>query len=721
MLHVSSRKGVSSCILYLVVVRSVFHLLMKDLLSSSSGKYLFKLFVAGIVYAALAHVSFFLVPQGGSGASLVWPVAAAGVTILFLFGTELWPGLLLAFFFLLLARGYTPILASMVALGNIAEALIGCYLLGLTAFSPLFGRLRDTLSFVATAIIATFISSLWLATTTWLLYSKSGFNSELWSSIWVGHAVSLLAFGPFFMYWANRPFFYKTRRELIEGAAVFSAVGVLAFLPTWTPYDSIGTIPMIYALVIALIWASLRTGPRGISLSLALVAMIFSTGVFFDQTAVVTSTNPEQTLFNVQVLIGVLTIIFLPFTSITEERKDAVRNLEQHVNQLEHALTKIQSEDQAKTDFIAILAHELRNPLSPILSSLELMKQNGIKGDNVAHVHSIASHTHMLARLLDDLLDISRISQKKFKLEVEPVEFKTVINQTLEMVHPFMEARKHDLVVTLPDEPVWLTADPVRLAQIFVNLLNNAAKYTDPGGRIVLTAVKEREQLVVVIKDNGVGIAPERIKNVFEPFGGSEGVERKPGGLRIGMSLAKRMTEMHHGTISVASAGVGLGTQFTVTFPLPPTAPLPLTDEGRRSVRRRFSHSTARFAQQGDQPKILVVDDNEPAANALAALLRNNGHDVSVCYSGTDGLLRADRESPNVALLDIGLPDMDGHDLAKKLREKFGDRIILIALTGFGQSEDKMKAREAGFNEHLTKPVSIVDVERIIRELRSGT
>lgn len=695
---------------------------MKDLLSSTSGKYLFKLFIAGIVYAATAYGSLYLIPQDGGGASLVWPVAAMGITILFLFGTELWPGLMLAFFVVLLARGYTPILASMVALGNIAEALIGCYLLGLASFSPLFGRLRDTLSFIATAIIATFISSLWLATTIWLFYSQSGFNSTLWSSIWVGHAVSLLALGPFLMYWVNRPFFHKTRRELLEGAAVFAAVGAFAFLPTWTPYDSIGTIPMIYALVIVLIWASLRTGPRGISLSLALVAMIFSTGVLFGQTAIAASTNPEQVLFSIQVLIGVLTIIFLPFTSITEERKDAVRNLERHVGQLEHALTKIQGEDQAKTDFIAILAHELRNPLSPILSSLELMKQNGIKADNVAHVRSIASHTHMLARLLDDLLDISRISQKKFKLEVEPVEFATVVNQTLEMVRPFMEARKHELVVTLPEEPLWLTADPVRLAQIFVNLLNNAAKYTDPGGRIVFTATKEPDRLVVTIKDNGIGIAQERLKNVFEPFGGSEGVERRPGGLRIGMSLAKRMTEMHRGTISVASAGVGMGTQFTVTLPLPPTAPLPLADQGRRSWRRRFSRTDAtHFAQQSGQLKILVVDDNEPAANALAALLRGNGHEVVVSYTGADGIATADREQPNVALLDIGLPDMDGNELAHRMRKKFDDRIIIIALTGFGQSEDKMKAREAGFDEHLTKPVSIVDIERIIHELRSGS
>ncbi|HEY6018702.1 MAG TPA: ATP-binding protein, partial [Candidatus Paceibacterota bacterium] len=577
-----------------------------------------------------------------------------------------------------------------------------------------------TLAFIAVCIIVTFFSSLWLTATTFALYSYT-FDSTLWSSLWVGHGVSILALGPFFLYWSNRPIFHKTSRELAEGIPVFLLITLLSFLAAWTPYTQVGPIPVLYLIVIGLVWASLRTGPRGITLAFAIVATLFSTGVLFGHAA--TTAPLTQVLFGMQVLLGILGIIFLPFTSITEERKDAVRNLEGHVSQLENALSKIQGEDQAKTDFIAILAHELRNPLSPILSSLELMKQTGIRQENESHIHSIATHVHIMARLLDDLLDISRISQKKFKLEVEPIEFEAIVKQTIEMVKPFMEARNHEFIVRLPQEPVWLTVDPVRLTQVFVNLLNNAAKYTDPGGKIVFTATKEGNNLVVTIKDNGIGIAPGRLPNVFEPFGGAEGVERRPGGLRIGLSLAKRMTEMHRGTIAVSSAGVGMGTQFTVTLPLPVTTPLPLDNSpARRGARRRFSRADAtKFAEESGQPKMVVIDDNEPAANALAALLRGNGHEVVVGYTGADGLQIIEREKPSVALLDIGLPDMDGHELAKQVRERVGKDIILIALTGFGQSEDKLKAREAGFDEHLTKPVSIVDLERIIRELRTGS
>lgn len=693
---------------------------MKDLFSSSSGRYLLKLILAGIVYAAAAYVSLDFIHPGGTGASLVWPAAAFGVAILWLWGTDLWPGLLLGLFGALLYRGYTPMLASAVALGNVLESLAACYLLSLSSFDHMFARLRDTLGFIAVSIIAAFLSSLWITVAVYLFGPSSTFDSSLWSALWVGHSVSLLALGPFLLYWLNRPLFHKTRRQISEGMLVFGAITIFAFLPVWTSVSTIGSIPILYLLVIMLIWASLRTGPRGISLALALIVIVFSSGILFGHTRISAAPNLAQELFGVQVLIGVLSIIFLPFMSITEERKNAMGFLQRHVDQLEGALSKIQSEDQAKTDFIAILAHELRNPLSPILSSLELMKQNGVNRENEPHVNSIATHVHMMARLLDDLLDISRISQKKFKLEVEPVEFSAVINQTLEMVQPFMDARKHELIVTLPQEPVWLTADPVRLAQIFVNLLNNSAKYTDPGGRIVCAAHKDNGSLVVTIKDNGIGIAPERLPHVFEAFGGPGGAERRLGGLHLGLSLAKRMTEMHRGTIVAQSAGVGMGTQFTVTLPLPPTAPLPLSTVPHRSLRRRFSRTgVAASTEPKEYSSILVVDDNEPAAQALAALLRGNGHDVSVAYTGAQALELTARNKPDVALLDIGLPDMDGHELARQLRKTFDGRMVLIALTGFGQAEDKLKAREAGFNEHLTKPVSIADIERIIGELRS--
>ena len=388
--------------------------------------------------------------------------------------------------------------------------------------------------------------------------------------------------------------------------------------------------------------------------------------------------------------------------------------LEKHVGQLETALERISRDDQAKTDFIAILAHELRNPLSPIVSALELMKLNGVRAENQPHVASIASHVHTMARLLDDLLDISRISLKRFKLQKEMIEARVVVERALEMVHPFVENRRQTLVVTLPQEELWLHADPVRMGQIVVNLLNNAAKYTQEGGRIELSVERRNGEMVLMVSDNGMGIPKEHLPSVFEPFGGGSPA-RGPTGLRIGLSLAQRMAQMHRGSIEAHSGGEGKGARFVVCIPLSTNMPLPLAST-TRNARSRFSPEV--FNKIPLNLSILVVDDNEPAAQSLARLLEHGKHKVWVAYDAPEALELARQHKPDVALLDIGLPTMDGYELARRMREVIPD-VSLVALTGFGQTEDKQKARDAGFAEHLVKPVSIVDVERVLSELRT--
>ncbi len=678
------------------------------------SEYFIKLAVLAATYGILVYVSLFLVPAGSS-ASLIWPPAALAVAALFLFGSELWPALLVTLFVILLVRGIVPPLAAAIAIGNTLEALAGVSILRRLDFHPMINRLQDAMVFILAACAPTLLSA---TITTFSLYKTTGmiFDPHLWVGLWIGHTVSLLSFGPALIRWTYKPTFIRSVSKLNEGVVIFGLIAVFNILVYWTPYSTFGSVSLLYLSIVPLIWAALRTGPRGMSLALFMMALIGATGILFSNGPLAHSTNLPQELFGLQLIIGAISLIFLIFSSIVEERKEATGKLVTNVTQLQDALDKIRADDQAKADFIAILAHELRNPLSPLLSGVELMKARGQGAPDILNM--MGAHLNTMARLLDDLLDMSRITQKRFKLQKEPVTISVVVSQSLEMVSPYLAERDHTLTTVLPPQDIWINGDQVRLVQIVVNLLTNAAKYTNPGGTIRLEATQRNNQVIITVTDNGIGIEPARAKKVFEPFGISDSSHtNRAGGLHVGLSLAKRMAEMHDGTIDMSSKGLGYGSTFTVTLPLAPIAPLIQEEVGPRGRRSRFNKETLGKSHQLGMLEILVVDDNEAAAASLHQLLEHNGHRSIVAYDGTRALALCETHTPTVALLDIGLPDIDGYELARRLRQKFGDTIMLVALTGYGQDEDKRKAYEAGFDEHLTKPVSIVDIERVLLDL----
>jgi signal transduction histidine kinase/ActR/RegA family two-component response regulator len=354
--------------------------------------------------------------------------------------------------------------------------------------------------------------------------------------------------------------------------------------------------------------------------------------------------------------------------------------------------------DRKKDRFIATLAHELRNPLAPIRTSAELLGSpvagpaevrwaSGVIRRQVAHMSS----------LLDDLLDVARITQGKLVLRKEWVRLNSVIETAVEAALPLIDARHHRLVVQLPQHDPALEADPVRLAQVVSNLLNNAAKYSDDHGEIRLNAGIEGSTLQITVADDGIGIPPEALGSVFEMFAQIPGASaRSDGGLGIGLSLVKGLIELHHGTITAHSAGTGKGSCFTIRLPcVPPAA---------EDVPMQNSSMTTGVAAGR---RILVVDDNRDAADSLAMLLQMDGHEVRVAYSGKHALdVATSGFLPDFAVLDLGLPDIDGYELARRLRHDLNmQRATLVALTGWGQDEHKQRAREAGFDHHLTKPV----------------
>jgi PAS domain S-box-containing protein len=368
--------------------------------------------------------------------------------------------------------------------------------------------------------------------------------------------------------------------------------------------------------------------------------------------------------------------------------------------------------DRRKNEFLAMLAHELRNPLAPISHAIQALRLAGTDAKSVhAATEMLGRQVGQMVRLVDDLLDMSRISRGKIELRKDWIELAPIITQAVEATRALYKSMNHELTVTLPSHPIYLEADPARLAQVVGNLLNNACKFTDSGGHVWLTVEQDRTQAVIRVRDNGIGIAAEQLPRLFEMFMQLDtSQERSREGLGIGLTLVKTLVEMQGGTVEAYSEGPGRGSEFVIRMPTVAEMPRPLpretTAERLSAVRRR----------------ILVVDDNEDAAEWLAAVLRLNGHETHVAHDGLEAVRSAERIRPDAVLLDIGLPRLDGYEACRRIRaQSWGQDLLLVALTGWGQDEDRQKSREAGFDAHLVKPVDDEVLLKLLASLPSRT
>jgi PAS domain S-box-containing protein len=374
---------------------------------------------------------------------------------------------------------------------------------------------------------------------------------------------------------------------------------------------------------------------------------------------------------------------------------------------------ELKDADRRKDEFLATLAHELRNPLAPIRNALQILKMPRVDATIAQQTRDIMERqVHQLVRLVDDLLDVSRVMQGKIDLRKEPVELATVVARAVETAKPLIEAHRHHLDIAVSSESLMLQGDPVRLTQVIGNLLTNSAKYTDPNGHIWLTARREGQHAVLRIRDNGIGIAPDILPHVFDLFVQADHASTKAhGGLGIGLTLVKKLVEMHDGQVEGRSAGMGKGSEFIVRLPLLPD------DAGAQDDDTHDSYP----ATLNSGLRVLVVDDNQDAAISLSILLRLQGHEVNVVYSGAAALEISLAFRPDAVFLDIGMPGMDGLELARRLRQLPGwENVPLIALTGWGQGEDRRRTAEAGFDRHLVKPPEPLEIERLLRELKQS-
>jgi signal transduction histidine kinase/DNA-binding response OmpR family regulator len=358
----------------------------------------------------------------------------------------------------------------------------------------------------------------------------------------------------------------------------------------------------------------------------------------------------------------------------------------------------IQESDRRKNEFLAMLAHELRNPLAPIRSAVQIMRLTGPDLPDLRWAREVIDRQvqHMV-RLVDDLLDVSRITRGKIKLQLETVDIATVVASAVETCRPLIDTRKHELAVSLPRESLWVEGDAARLSQVLGNLLNNAAKFTEEGGQVSLTVDRDGADVVVRVKDTGIGIPPEMLSYIFDLFTQVErSLDRSQGGLGIGLTLVRRLVELHQGSVHVTSAGPNQGSEFVVRLPLMSQARAP-------GPSINGAHKTPAACARC---RILLVDDNIDGANSLAKLLEMSGHEVHVVYDGVAGIQAAKTLLPDIVLLDIGLPGMDGYEVARQLREEPALKDVpLVAVSGYAREEDRLRSQQAGFNHHLVKPL----------------
>jgi signal transduction histidine kinase len=649
--------------------------------------------------------SFISAPQGIS------PASSIAIALLFLFGSNFWPTVFFGTVIGMATAQVPPLLITVCALSYTLQGTIAVRLLKHFEFNLLLARFRDSLLLISILVGVSIILPIVNLGMEFLfgipppfLNSTPFFADLSWGRLWIAGVFINIIFTPLLLRWSIFPH-KRSYKEILETTLVLSAIIVISILLFWSETRSIGGISLAYLLIIPLFWTTLRLGPRLTVTSLALSAGIaISIYVYEAYQGGLSSVN-FQGLYQTELFFTMLSFMFLLIVSIEEERKEKTKELEEHVSGLRTEIRELSDDDRLKNEFIATLAHELRNPLAPVVSTLELLLlRKELSREATQLVKRVQHQTETVKRLLDDLLDVSRITQKKFKLRKEQRMLSELLAHCEGNAEHIMRSHNHTFTLTVPKEDVTVYVDPTRFEQIVINLLYNAAKYTESGGTINLNCVIKDKDVVIKLKDTGIGIEPESLEQIFLPFRQMRTHHHAGTGLGIGLAITKQLVEMHGGTIVAHSEGHGKGSEFVVTLPIIDTSTPHMSSEKSEVALEKNDPLTR---------TILVVDDNEDAAKALARLLEFRGHTVYVAHSGKEAIENTRLFKPEVILLDIGLPDLSGYQVAQQLRQS-GVHAKIIAVTGYGQENDRMDSEDAGFDHHLVKPVSLVEVEQFL-------
>jgi signal transduction histidine kinase len=472
-------------------------------------------------------------------------------------------------------------------------------------------------------------------------------------------------------------------------AAVAIAIGVRAlFNPLWGPTDY--PTGFFTAAVVFAAWFG-RMGPGLFAIALSAAAITYFHMEPIHSFVITAQNAPALIIFSI---VGLSIVI-------------AIEAMHRSNDRAQRALAEVAAADRQKAEFLAVLAHELRNPLAPISGAAYLLKKSSDSHPWLRQISDVIDRQlHQLTRLVDDLLDVARATRGKIDLKPELMNMSDAVALAVEAARPLIDAKGQGLSIRLTQEPVYVVGDLTRLSQVVSNLLSNAAKYSGKSGRIEVILGRKANSVTVTVRDHGMGIAPELLPRIFDLFvQGDDNLAHSNGGLGVGLTLVKKIVELHGGDVKVFSEGRGKGSEFVISLPSSPHVVVP-SPAGKQELKNTASPR-----------RILVVDDNVDAANVLGMLLKSMGHRVDVEYDGKSALVVSRDLLPDVILLDIGLPGMDGYEVAKAIRGNPDTRDIrIIAVTGYGRSEDRARSRQAGINHHLTKPIEPDALNRLITE-----
>ncbi len=655
------------------------------------------------LYLGALWFSSILVPSLAS----LFPASAIALAVLFFTGARLWPVVYIASLVSNLLLGSPLVYLLVMPAAQALQAGLGAYLLRRFRVDPLFRKTRDILITLGTlvavsAVVPTFGMA---ARSLNLLVTGMPYGTTPWLYWYTGTLFCFVLLVPLILRWAAKPRFSRALPETLETLAVFAILIGLSHTYFVLGVASLGPLPLVYVLLVPLFWIALRLRPRFITLAL-LVVSVFALSTLYAEPS--TAASFSDRLFQIEAFLIMLAGIFFIIASLEENRRVATKLIRSQMVTLENAVSRVSGESRAKNDFIAILAHELRNPLAPVVSGIELMRAT--RPDNHEDQETLAmmeERMQTVRHLLDDLLDISRIAEGKLSLKKEPVVLQDVIKRAIFTTETQIKDRHQLLSFKAPKEDVYVLGDVVRLEQIFTNLITNASKYSDPGDPIALILREDGGMAEVLVRDSGIGIPADAIKSIFLPFQQIEQGSRTRKGLGIGLALVHNFVTAHEGTIRVASEGPGHGSVFTVRLPI---------SEEAQALSAPSPETAYKARRRGKGPMILVVDDNDEAAWGIGKLLMLRGAQVSYAYDAGQAIEKTVKEQPDIVILDLGLPDRDGYSVAQSLRAQ-GYEGRLIALTGFSTEDARSKGLGAGFDAFLVKPAGLAELMEAIPQL----
>ena len=659
-------------------------------------------FLLYILTAQISHSLFYA--DQGYPVFLFAPVSVALAGFV-LYGYGLWPAIALASIVNGIFFAAPLSLIIIATTGNLMQAFLGAYILRRCNFNSTMICLRDVLALACVAVFTTAIDP----SSTMMANALMGMPEDRsFGFVWLGGILSTLVITPLIIRWVAYPQFLRIKVNWLEVLIVFILLAFSDFLVSWIPQTTFLGHAIAFLPLMILLWIALRSGMARMTLALFLTALILLTGPFWGLDRLGGSALTLRVV-EIELYLFAFAIPLLIITAISEERDAALRSVKGNVKDLESALKRINAEDQKKNDFIAVLSHELRNPLAPIVNYLEIMKIEGVVASKFKDAVEGIDHQVMnIKRLLEDLLDISRITKGKFELKKENIDVRALLHNVVAAANAFVNERRHELLLDIPSSPVHIYGDAVRIEQALVNLIGNAAKYTGPGGKIWVRCTVEDETVIISVRDTGVGISKEALPHVFTMFNQEDNsITRTHGGLGIGLAIVQLLVEMHDGKVEAKSEGMNKGSEFTVRIPQ-------YFGEHDTKVAYAPTNDGGGIMPLGSGQKILIVDDNPDMVRTLGKLLTLLGHTVISAREGLTAIKKAHEHQPDTILLDLGIPGMSGFDIARVLRKEMLAPVKLVAVSGYGQAEDKIKAFDAGFDHHLTKPVSKTDIERVL-------